>query len=168
MSRLESGALSLQLEPVDVQDLIGATLEQMKNRVTHPINIVLPNELPLIDADFVLIEQAMMNLLDNAIKYSPEDASIEICVYLSDGWLYTDIKDCGPGIPTHELPHIFDKFYRAKQPVNPGGIGLGLAIAKGILDAHQATLSAIPRDTGGMIFRIGFPCMRIPSQEPEK
>jgi two-component system sensor histidine kinase KdpD len=168
MSRLESGALSLQLEPVDVQDLIGATLEQMKNRVTHPINIVLPNELPLIDADFVLIEQAMMNLLDNAIKYSPEDASIEICVYLSDGWLYTDIKDCGPGIPTHELPHIFEKFYRAKQPVNPGGIGLGLAIAKGILDAHQATLSAIPRDTGGMIFRIGFPCMRIPSQEPEK
>jgi two-component system sensor histidine kinase KdpD len=164
MSRLESGALRLQLGPVDVQDLIGATLEQMKERVKNPINICIPNDLPLISADFVLVEQAMMNLLDNAIKYSPEESPIDISVYLSDAWLYIDIEDRGPGIPVNELPHIFEKFYRVKQPSRPGGIGLGLAIVKGILDAHQAALSAIPRESGGMIFRMGFPYIDLPSQ----
>jgi len=157
MSRLESGALNLQLEPVDVQDLIGATLEQMKNRVTHRVDISLPDNLPLINADFVLVQQAMMNLLDNAIKYSPKEAPIKISVNWSDDWLYIDIVDFGPGIPASELPHIFEKFYQVKQLPNPGGIGLGLAIAKGILDAHQATLQAIPHESEGMIFRIGFP-----------
>jgi two-component system sensor histidine kinase KdpD len=149
---------------VDIQDLIGATLEQMKNRITHPIDIYLPNDLPLIDADFVLVQQAMMNLLDNAIKYSPKEVSIEISVHLSGDWLYIDIVDRGPGIPANELPHIFEKFYRGKHLSNPGGTGLGLAIAKGILDAHQATLSAIPRDPQGMIFRMGFPCTDLSSQ----
>jgi two-component system, OmpR family, sensor histidine kinase KdpD len=167
MSRLESGALSLQLDPVDVQDLIGATLEQMKNRLTHPLDLDLPDDLPLIEADFVLVQQALMNLIDNAIKYSPDTSPIDISVHLSEGRMYIDIKDRGPGIPDQELPHIFEKFYRVKQPPYPGGIGLGLAIAKGILDAHQATLRAIPRESGGMIFRMGFPCMNISSQRLE-
>ena len=167
MSRLESGALNLQLEPVDVQDLIGATLEQMKSRLTHPVNIELPDELPLIEADFVLVEQAMLNLLDNAIKYSPEGAPIGISVHLSDEYLFIDVQDHGPGIPAQEIPHIFEKFYRVRQMPNPGGVGLGLAIAKGILDAHQATLEAIPGDSGGMVFRIGFPCLEITTQERE-
>ena len=167
MSRLESGALNLQLEPVDVQDLIGATLEQMKSRLTHPVNIELPDELPLIEADFVLVEQAMLNLLDNAIKYSPEGAPVGISVHLSDEYLFIDVQDHGPGIPAQEIPHIFEKFYRVRQMPNPGGVGLGLAIAKGILDAHQATLEAIPGDSGGMVFRIGFPCLEITTQERE-
>ena len=142
MSRLESGALNLQLEPVDVQDLIGATLEQMKSRVTHPVNIELPDDLPLIEADFVLVEQAMMNLLENAIKYSPEETPIDISVYLSGECLFIDIRDRGPGIPAQDLPHIFEKFYRVRQLPNPGGVGLGLAIAKGILDAHQGNFKS--------------------------
>jgi two-component system sensor histidine kinase KdpD len=167
MSRLESGALNLQLEPVDVQDLIGATLEQMKSRLTHPVNIELPDELPLIEADFVLVEQALLNLLENAIKYSPEGAPIDISVHLSDECLFVDVQDHGPGIPAQDLPHIFEKFYRVRQMPNPGGVGLGLAIAKGILDAHQATLEAIPGETGGMVFRIGFPFLEISLQERE-
>jgi len=167
MSRLESGALNLQLEPVDVQDLIGATLEQMKSRLTHPVNIELPEELPLIEADFVLVEQALLNLMENAIKYSPEGTPINISVHLSNEYLFIDVQDHGPGIPDEDLPHIFEKFYRVRQMLNSGGVGLGLAIAKGILDAHQATLEAIPGDRGGMIFRIGFPCLEITPQEHE-
>lgn len=167
MSRLESGALNLQLEPVDVQDLIGATLEQMKSRLTRPVNIELPDDLPLVEADFVLVEQAMMNLMENAIKYSPEGAPIDIFVHLSEEYLFIDIQDHGPGIPTRDIPHVFEKFYRVRQLPNPGGVGLGLAIAKGILDAHQSTLEAIPRDSGGMVFRIGFPHLKISSQERE-
>jgi two-component system sensor histidine kinase KdpD len=167
MSRLESGALNLQIEPVDVQDLIGATLEQMKSRLTHTVNIELPDELPLIEADFVLVEQALLNLLENAIKYSPEGAPIDISVHLSDECLFIDVLDRGPGIPAQDLPHIFEKFYRVRQMPNLGGVGLGLAIAKGILDAHQATLKAIPGERGGMIFRIGFPRLEISVQEHE-
>lgn len=158
MSRLESGALNLQLEPVDMQDLIGATLEQMKSRLTHPVNIELPDELPLIEADFVLVEQALLNLLDNALKYSPEGVPIEISVHLSNEYLFIDVQDYGPGIPAKDLPRIFEKFYRVRQmPNTGGGVGLGLAIAKGILDAHQATLEAIPGEISGVVFRIGFP-----------
>lgn len=167
MSRLESGALNLQLEPVDVQDLIGTTLEQMKSRLTRPVHIDLPDELPLIEADFVLVEQALLNLLENAIKYSPEGAPIDISVHLSSECLFIDVQDRGPGIPDEDLPHIFEKFYRVRQMPNPGGVGLGLTIAKGILDAHQATLEAIPGENGGMVFRIGFPWLEISLQGSE-
>ncbi|MBN1303475.1 MAG: DUF4118 domain-containing protein [Anaerolineales bacterium] len=156
MSRLESGGLKLQLEPVDIQDLIGVVLEQMNNRDNNPIKIDLPGDIPLFSADFVLVEQAMLNLMDNAIKYSPDGSPVEISVHLSDGWLYIDIRNSGPEIPVDELPYIFKKFYRVNNSPTPSGLGLGLAIAKGILDAHQATLEAIPHDNGGMIFRMGF------------
>lgn len=162
ISRLESGALELQSGIVDVQDLIGATLEQMKNRFNRPISIQIPEAPPLISADFVLIEQALMNILDNAVKYSPDDSGVEIIVYQDGEQVYMDILDRGQGIPQNELPLIFDKFYRGTAKPGPGGTGLGLAIAKGIIEAHGAELSAIPRNGGGMIFRMGFPQVASP------
>ena len=146
---------------------ISEATEQMKSRLTHTVNIELPDELPLIEADFVLVEQALLNLLENAIKYSPEGAPIDISVHLSDECLFIDVLDRGPGIPAQDLPHIFEKFYRVRQMPNLGGVGLGLAIARGIFDAHQATLKAIPGERGGMIFRIGFPRLEISVQEHE-
>ena len=157
MSRLESGALNLQVEPVDVQDLIGSTLEQMKNRIDGPIDIRIPDKCPMISADFVLLEQALMNILDNALKYSPEGSPVEIAVYEENERVYIDIADHGIGIPEGEIPYVFDKFYRVKNSSRPSGTGLGLTIAKGIVDIHQAGLQAIPKDEGGMIFRVEFP-----------
>jgi two-component system sensor histidine kinase KdpD len=165
MSRLESGAISLQLGTVDVQDLIGATLKQMKNRFDCPISIHIPDEPPMISADFVLIEQALMNILDNAVKYSPEDSSIDILVCQENEWVYIDVVDRGFGIPESELPFIFNKFYRVADETRPGGTGLGLAIAKGIMDAHGAELCAILRKGGGMIFRMGFPDVALSGQD---
>ncbi|MBN1313297.1 MAG: DUF4118 domain-containing protein [Anaerolineae bacterium] len=164
MSRLESGALKLQLETVDAQDLIGTTLGQMKDRIDCPVTLNISEELPLISADFVLVEQALINILDNAVKYSPEGSPIEISVRREDEWVYIDVADCGLGIPEDDMPFIFDKFYRVEGHTKLTGTGLGLAIAKGIIDAHGAKLSAMPRPEGGTIFRMGFP-HENPSQQ---
>ena len=157
ISRLEAGALNLQLETVDVQDLIGATLEQMKGRLNCPVSIQMPDEPPMIAADFVLIQQALMNIVDNGVKYSPEGAPIDISVCREDERVCIDVMDRGVGIPEGELPYIFAKFYRVVDKARPGGTGLGLAIAKGVIEAHGAELTATPRPGGGMIFRIEFP-----------
>lgn len=167
MSRLDSGALNLQMEPVDVQDLIGATLEQMKNRIDCPIDIRIPDEFPLISADFVLLQQALINILDNALKYSPEGSPVEITVYEENDRIYIDIADQGIGIPESEIPYVFEKFYRVKESNRPNGTGLGLAIAKGIIDIHQAELQAIPKNQGGMVFRVGFPRLDLTISEIE-
>ena len=161
MSRLESGAVQLQLEPVDLQDLIGATLEDIKNRMDGEIRITIPDGLPLVRADFVLIQQALINLLDNAMNYSPAGAPIEIEVRLKNGWIYIAVSDRGSGIDEKELPNIFNKFYRIRSNANPGGTGLGLAIVKGIMDAHSAKVEVSRRKGGGMVFSLGFPEIEI-------
>ncbi|MBN2045072.1 MAG: DUF4118 domain-containing protein [Anaerolineales bacterium] len=154
--RLEGGSLQLQWEPVDVQDLIGTTLEQLKNRIDRQINIELPDQLSFISADFVLLQQVLINLIENASKYSPEGTPIDIIVHREDGWLYIDVGDRGDGIDEKEIPHIFKKFYRMKDHEKLSGTGLGLAIVKGIMDAHHAQIKVIPRYGGGMVFRLIF------------
>lgn len=168
ISRLESGAMQLQAEPVDLQDLIGATLEQMKDRITnHPIEISIPDDIPLITGDFVLLEQALMNIMDNAVKYSPEGSPITIRVYKEHECLCLEIVDQGIGIPENEIPYIFNKFYRVKDGSRPGGTGLGLAITKGILDIHSLKIEAQTGDQGGMVFKIIFPLSVLDMTEIE-
>lgn len=157
MSRLEGGALKLNLSHVDVQDLIGATLEQMKNREDCQINIKIPEEPPIILADFVFAEQALMNVLDNAIKYSPMSTIIDIFVRTEDGWVLIEVADNGLGIDKRDLPHLFEKFYRGTSASRKAGTGLGLAIVKGIMDAHRASVDILPRESGGTIVRLAFP-----------
>ena len=165
MSRLESGAVQPQLEPVDLQDLVGATLEAMKNRIEREIRTTIPDGLPLVRADFVLAQQALMNLVDNALKYSPEGAPVDIDIDAADRWVYLAVADRGPGIDESELPHIFNKFYRVRDSGKSGGTGLGLAIVKGVIDAHSAKIEVARRPGGGMIFRIGFPQLEFTREQ---
>ena len=165
MSRLESGAMRLQTEPLDLQDLIGSTLEQMKNRMDRPVTIQIPDDLPMICGDFVLLEQALMNILDNAVKYSQAGTPIAITVCQENDQFYLKIADQGVGIPESELPHIFEKFYRVKDGTRPSGTGLGLAIVKGILDIHQVEVRAYAGDPQGMVFEITFPVLDQPYPE---
>ncbi|HUF37501.1 MAG TPA: DUF4118 domain-containing protein [Anaerolineales bacterium] len=156
INRLESGALQLQLEPVDLQDLIGATLEAMKNRIDREIVISLPENLPLVEADFVLVQQALINLLENALKYSPAAAAVELAAAAEGERVYLTVSDHGPGIPADEIPHIFKKFYRVNSGPQPGGTGMGLAIVQGVMDAHAGVVDVCPGEEGGMIFRLGL------------
>jgi two-component system sensor histidine kinase KdpD len=155
MTRLEAGAIHLRLEPCDIQDAIGATLEQLKERLgSRPIKVSIPQDLPLISMDFTLFDHALLNLLDNAIKYSPINTLIEVNVTHTQDTVDIDICDRGIGIPTEDLERVFDKFYRVQRPESVNGTGLGLAISKGIVEAHAGTIQAMNRPGGGTIIKM--------------
>jgi len=158
MTRLEAGAFRLNREPCDIQDLVGIALARFSQRLdTHPIHVSLPEELPLVSIDVALLTQVLLNLLDNAVKYSPEQAPIEIL-----GWLEADevilvVIDQGIGFPEADLPHVFDRFFRTSRTHGIGGLGLGLSISKGIVEAHGGRMWAENRPTRGALIGLALP-----------
>lgn len=97
--------------------------------------------------------RAVNNLLDNAAKFSPQGSTVEL--YASDGEL--SVRDHGPGIPREDLPHIFDRFFRARDASPMQGSGLGLAIVKQVVEAHGGTVAALPAEGGGLTVHMRFP-----------
>jgi two-component system sensor histidine kinase KdpD len=158
MTRLEAGAIHLHCEASDVQDLIGATLEQFGSRLeSRPIRVDLPPDFPLVPLDFVLIGQVLFNVIDNALKYSPAASPVDIQVQIVGQSLEIATADRGVGIPPGDLERVFDKFYRVQRPDNVRGTGLGLSISKGIIEAHRGSIRAENRSGGGTIVTIGLP-----------
>jgi two-component system sensor histidine kinase KdpD len=161
MTRIQSGAFRLHLEPGDVQDLIGTALEQLGRRAEHHrIRVDVPAGFPLISMDFSLMVQVFVNLLENAIKYSPENSPIEVCASLEDSKARIQIMDLGVGIPHEDLSRVFDKFYRVQRPESVSGTGLGLSISKGIVEAHGGHIQALNRESGGTILEVELPLGR--------
>jgi two-component system sensor histidine kinase KdpD len=101
--------------------------------------------------------QALFNVLDNAIKYSPDGSPIEIKARQETSDVVIEVSDRGPGIPPEELTHVFEKFYRIKRPDKVTGTGLGLSICKGIVEAHGGRVAAENRPGGGTTIRISLP-----------
>ncbi len=158
MTRLESGALRLRREPTEVQDLIGAALEQLGPRAGQRlIRVDAPASLPLVPLDFGILVQVLVNLLDNALKYSPPAAPIEVRAASADGALRLQVADRGVGIPPAELGQIFDKFHRVQHPGQMAGTGLGLSICRGMVEAHGGRIWAENRPEGGACFTIQLP-----------
>ena len=158
MTRIESGAIKLRLEPGDIQDLIGTALEQLGNRIEqHQIKVDVPANFPLISMDFILMVQVIVNLLENAVKYSSKDSRIEISAALNDSSARLKIMDRGVGIPSDDLSRVFDKFYRVQRPESVSGTGLGLSISKGIVEAHGGHIHALNREGGGTILEVELP-----------
>jgi two-component system sensor histidine kinase KdpD len=158
MTRLQAGATKVKPEPCDVQDLIGVALEQLGRRLGgRTINIEAPDDLPLVSMDFVLMVQVLVNLLDNAIKYSPPDRPITIHAAATPAEFTLQVIDRGVGISENELERIFQKFYRLQGANGVSGTGLGLSISKGIVDAHSGRIWATNNPEGGAIFTIAMP-----------
>jgi len=158
MTRLEAGAIQLKKIPCDVQDLVGCALAPLEQRIgTRNIDVRIPAGLPLISMDNSLMIQVLVNLLDNALKYSPPDSSIEITAQAADGALTMEVADRGPGVPVCDLKRVFDKFYRIPIPEGAGGTGLGLAICRGIVEAHGGEIKAENRSGGGLRVMIALP-----------
>jgi two-component system sensor histidine kinase KdpD len=158
MTRLESGAMRFKKEALDIQDVVGSALEELGGRLgNRKIDIDIPSELPLVQLDFVLVERVLVNVIDNAIKYSPTDTPIEIKAHAAGAFLEIDVADRGTGIPPEDLTRIFDKFYRVQRPDNVSGTGLGLSISKGIIQAQGGFIAAENRDGGGTIITISLP-----------
>lgn len=151
MTRLESGTIKLKKELSDVQDLIGCALAALERRIgERGIDVRLPPDLPLVRMDMVLMTQVLVNLLDNALKYSPPDSGVEITARVDGGRLRIEMADRGPGIPEQDLKRVFDKFYRIPVPEGAQGTGLGLSICKGIVEAHGGSIRAENRAGGGL------------------
>jgi two-component system sensor histidine kinase KdpD len=169
MMRLEAGASRLNKEWHPFEEIVGATLGRLEGRLgDRTVETRFAPNLPLIHIDGVLMEQVLMNLFDNALKYAPLSTAIELSASVSDHALLVEIADRGPGIPSGDEGRIFDKFYRA-EPAHEGGIGLGLTICRGIIDAHGGRIWAENRPGGGAVFRFTLPLEGSPPHiEPER
>lgn len=158
MSRLESGAVRLNREACDLQDLVGSALEQVGTHLEgRPVSVSLPAELPLIPLDFVLVSRVLVNIIHNAVKYSPAGTPIDIRGQVTGAYVEIAIADHGLGIPPEDLTRVFDKFYRVQRPDNVTGTGLGLAISKGIVEAHGGFMAAENRPGGGTVITLALP-----------
>jgi two-component system sensor histidine kinase KdpD len=158
MTRIESGAIKLRLEPGDIQDVVGTALELLGKRVAnHRVKVNVPPDFPLVPMDFTLIVQVLVNVLENAVKYSPEHSLIEISADVLDDKAHLHIGDRGVGIPSEDLARVFDKFYRVQRPESVSGTGLGLSISKGIIEIHNGAIYANVREGGGTIVTIELP-----------
>ncbi|AZL60204.1 sensor histidine kinase KdpD [Tabrizicola piscis] len=144
MTRLGHGALKPRLAPQDVAEIVGGARSRMKGVLRgHDLRVDLAPNLPLILADGVLLEQVLVNILDNAAKYSPERTAITIAARLLGARVELSVTDHGPGIPVEDTARVFDMFYRvAGGDRQRAGTGLGLAICKGLIEAMGGTIKA--------------------------
>jgi len=156
-------------EPGDIQDAIGTALEQLSEQLgERPITVDVPTDILLIPMDFVLIVQVLVNVFDNALKYSPEGSLIEAHARIAGAYVEVQIADRGIGIPTEDLPRVFDKFYRVQRPDNVIGTGLGLSICKGIVEAHGGFIGAENRKGGGTIITMALPLNGVKQDQFDK
>jgi two-component system sensor histidine kinase KdpD len=163
MTRLESGALRVHKEWQPLEEVIGAALTRLEDRLRdHPVTTALPPDLPSAPLDSVLIEQVLINLLENAIKYTPPHSPIELSATGARDIVTVTLADRGPGIPSGDEQRIFDKFYRARSGNGSGGVGLGLTICRGIVEAHGGRLWVENRPGGGAAFRFTLPLEGAP------
>jgi two-component system sensor histidine kinase KdpD len=169
MTRLEAGALKPRLEWTDLHDLVNAAVAATAEAAAgRSVAVRLPSELPLVRLDFALIEQALVNLIHNACVHTPPSASIALSAGVDEGarevWLA--VADTGPGLPAEAAGRIFDKFFRGR-PDQAGGLGLGLSIVRGFVEAHGGRVDARNQPGGGARFAIFLPFDRpadVPSE----
>jgi two-component system sensor histidine kinase KdpD len=168
MTRLEAGAITVKKEWQPLEEIVGAVLNRLAERIKdRPLKTRLPEDLPLVSFDPLLIEQVLMNLLDNALKYTPQGTPIELSASVKGREVVVEIEDRGPGIPDGEEERIFDKFVRGFA--TGGGIGLGLTICRAIVAAHGGRIWAENQPGGGAIFRFTLPLgEQPPMPEPEE
>lgn len=191
MTRLESGALSLNRDWVPVDELVSSALTRLEARLgDRPVRVALAEDLPLVHVDPVLFEQLLVNLLENAAKYTPPGSALEISARVQRAGeakgvakrapgdpagdvVLLELRDHGPGIPPGEEEKVFAKFFRGQNTSSAGvtGAGLGLPICRGIAEAHGGSLRVVPADEradggGGARFRVTLPSGGGPTMPP--
>ncbi len=167
MTRLEGGALTMKKEWQPLEEIVGVVL----NRLARPLREYkvitnIPPDLPLLPLDDVLIQQVLMNLLENAMKFSPTGSALELSAQQRPGDVTVTVADRGPGFPPGEEERIFDKFYRVDRQGGRSGAGLGLAICRGIVELHGGHIWAENRPAGGAAIHFTLPIVGEPPAMP--
>lgn len=165
MARLQQGGVHLNRQWFPVDELVGSALHQMRQRLTdHPVHTDIPATLPLLHVDAVLMERVLVNLLDNAIKYTPSGTLISLAAKIDGPACVISIHDTGPGLPMHmDTAQLFEPFTRGQTETAVSGMGLGLALAQRIVQAHGGSLSAATAEAGtGSVFFIKLPLTQQP------
>ncbi len=159
MTRLDAGEIELRLEPHPICEAIEAAMEQTKRLLAgHRVEVKVPPDLPPVPVDLVWIKEVLVHLLENAAQYSPPDSPITVSSEVQGRSLVTSVADRGPGIDELERALIFDKFYRGKdQRYRVQGTGMGLAIAKAIVEAHGGTIGLTSQLGHGSVFQFALP-----------
>lgn len=158
MARMESGAADLSQDWVDLSDVVASAIESLKSlRGGRDIQFTFPEELPLVQGDYIQLQIAVRNLIENALLYAPADKPIEIHVSANLGQVRVRVRDYGQGLMPDEFERIFDKFYRGRSARRIPGTGLGLPICRGIAEAHGGRLWAEHAPGGGVAFVLSLP-----------
>ena len=160
LMRFEAGQVSLRRDWQTVDDMLGTALARLDSQLaSHPVEVMLPQELPAVHVDAPLVTQLFVNLLENAARHTPAGTPISIRAAAAGGWLEVIVDDAGPGLPAGDPERLFAKFQRGREQGNTGGAGLGLAICRAIVIAHGSTIEALSRPGGGARFRFALPSL---------
>ncbi len=165
LSRLEAQAWRPQREMVSVAEVVGVTLDAFSDEENERIQVFIQPRLPEVALDSVQIVQVLHNLLENALKYSPHNAKVDLSIAQQKGekedWLVVEVRDRGAGLPIGEEEKLFEKFYRARRWRESAlsGTGIGLAICRGLVEAHGGTITAQNSEEGGALFRVLLPIL---------
>jgi two-component system sensor histidine kinase KdpD len=165
MARLDSGSVVLNQQWHVLEEIVGVALNSVKRDLKdHEVRVLIPNDFPLLKIDGFLMEQVLVNLLENASRYTPAGSEIEISAGVHDKWVEIRILDNGPGLPDGSAEKVFDKFFRGATVAPDGrrGVGLGLAICQAIVEAHGGKITAANRAERGAEFVVSLPCTEPP------
>ncbi|MBI4320383.1 MAG: DUF4118 domain-containing protein [Chloroflexi bacterium] len=159
LSRIEGETLKPEKGWYDLGALVDDVLGRLRPvTAKHHISVDIPDDLPPVLLDYVEIDQVLSNLIENATKYAAEGTEIRVSAHRADGELQVEVSDRGPGVPPAAMPHLFEPFYRlADKVTGPKGTGLGLAVAKGLVEAHGGRIWAENRRGGGARFVFTLP-----------
>ncbi|MES2071305.1 MAG: two-component system sensor histidine kinase KdpD [Pseudomonadota bacterium] len=167
MARIQSGEVKLNLQWQPLEEVVGSALRASGTQLAqHQIVTRLARELPLLNFDTVLIERVFCNLLENAAKYTPEGSRITVSAEVSGSLMNIMVYDNGPGLPPGREEAIFEKFTRGERESAKPGVGLGLAICRAIVEAHQGTIRAGQSPEGGACIVFSLP-LGTPPEMPE-
>jgi two-component system sensor histidine kinase KdpD len=157
MSRLESGMLRLKRSPTDLMDLASVVADSARRQSSeHPLTISIEDDIPLVSLDFILMVQVLANLLGNVASHTPSGTAVQLSIEKAGDGISITVADQGPGVEREELPHLFETFFRGKKAAT-GGVGLGLPICKGIVEAHGGSIAAFINRKGGLSVNITLP-----------
>lgn len=160
LSRIEAGVLRPELEALDLPDIVEPIVDRFRPLLgERPVTVALPDDLPPVRADAVLVDGLVSNLLENVARHAPPPAALEVRAWLGDGSIELTVDDAGPGVPAPAMGRLFEKFHRVERSAGGArrGLGLGLTVVRGLAEAMNGSAAAEPSPLGGLRIRVSLP-----------